>query len=367
MRKVWQRVWGNLWPVLQQSVAAALSWWLARQIFDHHTPLFAPMATLVALNTPVGGRGTNAVRVVSGVIAGVIVGGLAFRFLGNSIFSVGVAVLCALVVALALDGERITMAQAAIGAVISVASGEQAGIDRVEDALFGAGVALVFSQVLFPAHPLALLRRAEADTLQALSRSLELTATSLRRARDDDEGRWKAQLWDALRPVYTSLHDLGHTRDDALAAARRTPHWSWRQDPVRQETVAAGHLDLLGNSCLTLIRVTVALGEEGRHAVAPTVRGLSGALGALVAAPGSPVARLHATQWVLHVVQDRRDHLPDAVWASAQLVGEDILVFAGADAGAAHRAVNDGATEIPLANPPRLDWPTLKRRPRRES
>ncbi|MFF3393474.1 aromatic acid exporter family protein [Streptomyces sp. NPDC002669] len=363
MRNAWQRVRGGLWPVLQQSVAAALSWWLARQIFDHHTPLFAPMATLVALNTPLGGRGTNAVRVVSGVIAGVIVGALAFRLLGDGIFSVGVAVLCSLVVALVLDGERITMAQAAIGAVISVASGQQAGIDRVEDALFGAGVALVFSQLLFPAHPLALLHRAEADTLRALGQVLDLTAGSLQKAYDD-EGRWTAQLWDALRPVYTSIHDLNRIRDDALAAARRTPHWSRRQAPVRQEAVAAGCLGLLGNSCLTLIRATVGLDARGRHAVAPTVRGLSGALSTLAGGPGSSVSRLDATRRVLGVVHDRPNHLPDPVWASALQVGEDILVAAGADAETAGRAVRDRAADVPLAKPPTLAWSSLKRRRR---
>ncbi|CAL9278133.1 putative protein [Streptomyces sp. SudanB5_2050] len=166
MHRAWLRARDNLWPVLQQAAAAVLSWWSARSVFDHHVPLFAPIATLVALNTPVGGRGTNAVRVLSGVVAGVVVGQLAFRFLGHDALSVGVAVLCALLVALLIDGERITMAQAAVGAVISVASGQQAGVDRVLDALLGAGVALVFSQLLFPPHPLALLRRAESATLE---------------------------------------------------------------------------------------------------------------------------------------------------------------------------------------------------------
>ncbi len=138
MYEAWSRVKGNLWPVLQQSAAAALSWWIAGTVFDHHVPLFAPIATLVALNTPVGGRGTNAVRVMSGVIAGVVVGQAAFRLLGHGDGAVGAAVLCALLVALLIDGERITMAQAAVGAVISVAAGQQAGIDRVLDALLGA-------------------------------------------------------------------------------------------------------------------------------------------------------------------------------------------------------------------------------------
>ncbi|MGW6583376.1 FUSC family protein [Streptomyces globisporus] len=331
--------------MLQQSVAAALSWWIAGNVFDHHVPLFAPIATLVALNTPVGGRGTNAVRVMCGVIAGVIVGQLAFHFLGHGDTAVGVAVLCALLVALLLDGQRITMAQAAVGAVISVAAGAQAGIDRVQDALLGAGVALVFSQLLFPPHPLALLRRAETATLKGLGRALELTARALEESAEERE----AQPWEESRPVHTLLNDLGGTRSDAIAVARRTLHWRGRQQPVHQEIAATRYLDLLGNSCLTLIRGAAALDTEHRQTLAPTVRGLSGVLEALAAAPGSHAVGRHAVHRTLDIVQGAPDTgpaLPVAVWESVRLVAADILVFTGADANEAERAVHDGSTDI---------------------
>ncbi|MCF3165985.1 MULTISPECIES: aromatic acid exporter family protein [Streptomyces] len=345
MYEAWSRVKGNLWPVLQQSAAAALSWWIAGTVFDHHVPLFAPIATLVALNTPVGGRGTNAVRVMSGVIAGVVVGQAAFRLLGHGDGAVGAAVLCALLVALLIDGERITMAQAAVGAVISVAAGQQAGIDRVLDALLGAGVALVFSQVLFPPHPFTLLRRAEADTLKGLGRALELTARTLDASADERED----QPWRELRPVYTLLDDLGHTRDDAIAVARRTPRWRGRREPIRREIAATRHLDLLGNSCLTLIRGATILDPVHRKAFAATVRGLSGVLDALGEARGSHVVFQHAARRTLDIVRDapeRGSAVPVAVGESVRLVAADILVFAGADADEAERTVRDGSTDI---------------------
>jgi hypothetical protein len=51
----------------------------------------------------------------------------------------------------AVGGARIAMAQAASGAILTVvvANGE-AGTERLEEALIGAGVALVFSQFLSP-------------------------------------------------------------------------------------------------------------------------------------------------------------------------------------------------------------------------
>ncbi|MFJ8750033.1 aromatic acid exporter family protein [Streptomyces sp. NPDC102441] len=363
MHEAWLRIRGNLWPVLQQAAAAALSWWIARSVFDHHVPLFAPIATLVALNTPVGGRGTNAVRVLSGVIAGVVVGQLAFRFLGHGALSVGVAVLCALLVALLVDGERITMAQAAVGAVISVAAGRQAGLDRVEDALLGAGVALVFSQLLFPPRPLVLLRNAEAATLKGLSRALELTA----RALDESDEERDARPWNELRPVYTLLDELGRTRDDTIAIARRTPHWLGGQEPVQQEIASTRRLDLLGNSCLTLIRGAAVLDTEHRQSIAHTVRELSGILGALATAPASPAVRRDVSRRTLGVVRGAPatgPPLPVAVWVSVRLVCEDILVCVGADTDEAGRAVREGAAEVSLGVPPKMRWPMsgLRRR-----
>ncbi len=381
MHQAWLRARDNLWPVLQQAAAAVLSWWSARSVFDHHVPLFAPIATLVALNTPVGGRGTNAVRVLSGVVAGVVVGQLAFRFLGHDALSVGVAVLCALLVALLIDGERITMAQAAVGAVISVASGQQAGVDRVLDALLGAGVALVFSQLLFPPHPLALLRRAESATLEGLGRALALTARALGESEEDREAR----QWEEVRPLYTLLNDLAGTRDDAIAVARRTllsvsyTHpwmcirdrlWRGRREPVVQEIATTKYLDLLGNSCLTLIRETWALDAGHRETFARAVRELSGVLTVLATAPAHHAVRLRAVRGALGVARSIPEAeggpaLPVAVRESVRMVAADILVFAGADAEEAGRALRAGATDVPVSVRPRLRWSLRARRRRR--
>ncbi|MFM9372827.1 FUSC family protein [Streptomyces sp. Da 82-17] len=355
--------------MLQQAVAATLSWWIARIVFDHHLPLFAPIATLVALNTALGGRGTNAVRVVFGVVIGVVVGQAAFTLLGAGTTAVGVAVLCALLVALAVDGERITMAQAAVGAVISVAAGQQAGVDRVLDALLGGGVALVFSQLLFPAHPLALLRRAEAGTLTGLGRALELTARVLESDEADEAAQGPAGAsgtWDEVRTVYAHLNDLGRARTDTVTLARRTLHWRRGTEPIGRELASAARLDLLGNSCLTLIRGALALDPAHRQRFAPTVRELSAVLDALASAPGSRAVRRFAIGWALNIVRNAPDAGPArtvGVWEGVRLAVEDVLVFAGADAEAAERAVRDGAEAVPVADPPRMR--RARRRPLR--
>ncbi len=67
-----------------------------------------------------------------------------------------------MVVARLVDRQPIVVAQAAVGAILVTAFGDTAaGLDRLVDALVGAAVALVFSQLLFSPDPLRLLRRAE--------------------------------------------------------------------------------------------------------------------------------------------------------------------------------------------------------------
>ncbi|MGE5763049.1 MAG: hypothetical protein ACM3ZF_03935 [Mycobacterium leprae] len=73
-------------------------------------------------------------------------------------------------------------AQAAASAILTVtAAGGEVGPQRLVDALIGAGVALVFSQILFSPKPIALVRRAEASALARIADGLERAARALER------------------------------------------------------------------------------------------------------------------------------------------------------------------------------------------
>ena len=62
-------------------------------------------------------------------------------------------ILVATALAGAFGGTRIVVAQAAVSAILIVALAvAEAGVDRLADALIGAGVALVFGQILFSPH-----------------------------------------------------------------------------------------------------------------------------------------------------------------------------------------------------------------------
>jgi uncharacterized membrane protein YgaE (UPF0421/DUF939 family) len=179
----------HAWLLVQGTAAATVAWGIALQLKTDHDPFFAPVAAFVALNAPLGERGLNALRLVSGVIVGIVSGELTLLALGSGYRQLALATLAATLVSRGFGGSRIVIAQAAISAILTVALADgEAGLYRLADALVGTGVALVFSQLLFSPEPLALLRRAESAALGDLADALALTA----RALDDDEAELAA-------------------------------------------------------------------------------------------------------------------------------------------------------------------------------
>ena len=127
-------------PILQGTAAAAVAWVIARYVFDHHEPFFAPVAAVIALNTSLGERGLNAMRLLLGVLVGIVAGSIMLAALGSGSGSLALATLLAMTIAVAFGGARIVVAQAAVGAILTVAIGEAgAGVERLADALIGAG------------------------------------------------------------------------------------------------------------------------------------------------------------------------------------------------------------------------------------
>lgn len=108
------------WAVVQQAAAAGLAWWLANLWDPSHHPFFAPIAAVVGLNTTVGGRGLQAVRLIFGVAVGIVVGSLALELFGTRAVALPVATLVAMGVAVLVGAARVTIAQAASTAVLTV-------------------------------------------------------------------------------------------------------------------------------------------------------------------------------------------------------------------------------------------------------
>jgi hypothetical protein len=330
----------DAWPLLQGTAAATAAWLIATFVFDHEQPFFAPIAALVALNTSPGERGLNAVRLLQGVLLGIIVGEATLATLGSGSGSMAVGIFVATALARAFGGTRIVIAQAAVSAILTVALADaEAGVERLTDALIGAGVALVFSQLLFSPEPLGMLRRAEAAALERMARGLPDEVAELRRA-----------------------------RRASSRVARRTLVWRGHTALVVSESENADHLDLLGSSCLILARVAPSLTPSERQGLEPRVRDLSEVLAVLALELGDRETRQRATDRALEIANATSGADAPAgstlgvAITSVRIVAADVMVFAGIDLDDAVRAVREGILDQRVAAPPRRRTHWLRRR-----
>jgi hypothetical protein len=345
----------DTWLVLQSTLAATAAWVIATSVVGNPEPFFAPIAAVVALNAALGERGRQALRLLLGVVVGIVAGELTVAALGGGYVSLALAVFAAMAAARALGGARVVVAQAAAGAILTVVAADgEAGTERLADALVGVGVALLFTQVLFSPEPLKMLRRAEAAALEAMAEGLRLTARALER--DDDDVA--EQAMSHLRTLRDGLSELGRTRAASGRVARRSAVWRSQIAPVVRETEDAGRLDLLGGSCLTLTRTAIATDAACRRRLAPHVRELADALADLAGEPGDRSTRQDAADRALEVARRLATaHAPSdpvavAAMVALRTVAGDLMVFAGVDAEQAEAAVREGTGEFHVPTPP---------------
>ena len=217
------RVRDYLWVVVQCAVAATVAWVIAGGLIDDHFPFFAPIAAVIALNTVGGERGTNAVRMLFGVVIGIVVGELSIALTGGGYATMVVAIAVAMTAAVAFGAARLVIAQAASGAILTLAVADgQVGVSRLTDALIGAGVALTMSQLLFPTRPAAWLRRIENEALHEIVRLLDATGRALKE--DEDPSLRTVNRLSALsRP----MADLSRAQENSHRSVRwTTARWA---------------------------------------------------------------------------------------------------------------------------------------------
>jgi hypothetical protein len=346
----------SAWLLLQGTAAATAAWTIAELLGSHGQPFFAPLAAVIALNAPLGERGLNAMRLLLGVIVGIVVGELAVATLGGGYGTLALAVFTATSVARALGGARIVIAQVAAGAILTVASANgEVGVNRLIDAVIGGGVALVFSQFLFSPEPVALLRRAEAAALADMVDGLKLTARALER--DDDELAERAVT--NLRDLRDRLSEVARLRRASTRVARHSLVWQSQLTPVVRETENAAHLDLLGGSCLMLARTAMATSPSERRTLVPSVRELADVLADLAGQLGDRPARQHAADRALDIARRLAGSGAPSTSISMLtaiaillMVATDVMVFAGVDPAQARAAVREGTRGLRVPAPP---------------
>jgi uncharacterized membrane protein YgaE (UPF0421/DUF939 family) len=353
-----RRMDANAWTVVQATLAVTVAWIVAVRVFGHPRPFFAPISAVVALTAARGERGTTAVRLLFGVVVGILAGDLVILVLGQSLWALPVSVFVAMMAAAALRAVRIIMVQSAASAILTVVfAGGAAGWQRLVDALVGAGVAILIVQFLFPPDPVRLLRRAVSATLAELADGLDAAALALENDDEDAVRQARDRLWEESG----RLAELAQARTFSRRIAQRVPARRPLIGRVRSASENASLLNLLYVSCMLLTRAALSLAAPERERFAPVVRGLAEALHELAAHPDSREARQASVDRALDTVRPLAGEAPaphpfhaTAVMA-ARMVVLDLMMYTGVDPDQALSAVRTGKGEPAVPPPPPRD------------
>ena len=247
--------------VLQSAVAAGFAWWLARSVFGHPTPFFAPIVAVVCLGMSYGQRLRRVFEVAIGVAVGVFVADVFVQLAGTGPWQVTAVVIVAMAVARFLDGSPVLVTQAAVQSIVVVtlvASPGQA-FGRWTDALIGGGVALVAATVV-PQAPLRRPRVVAAEVVRTIGQLLRQAASSA--VAGDVEAA--AAVLASARATDALLADLRAAAGEGLSVLASSPFSRSQAAGVRKMADLVEPLDRAMRSTRVLVRrvtVSVARGE----------------------------------------------------------------------------------------------------------
>jgi len=225
--------------IAQTALAAGAAWELALQIPGHGRPFFAPIAAVIALGAERGRRGRQAIEMMVGVAAGILIGAALVATVGVGAWQLVLATTITFVVATATGASQLVRNQAAASAILVVAlhvAGQNLALQRLVDALIGGGLAILLARFLFPVDPLELVRDEARDLRRRLATALDETANAL-----------EAGDRSAARNALNAVESIDVRRlEDALALAREVTRAAPRRRPLRRR------LEALGESWLEL-------------------------------------------------------------------------------------------------------------------
>ena len=162
---------GRLRLALRDAIAASLgamlAWELSHYLLGHPRPVFAAVTALVCLAPGLPSHLKQTWGLVLGCAIGIIVGELAWLLPDTiPLLRLSLASLVALSLAAMLGQPPVVPIQAGVSVVLVLSMGPSAaGETRLVDVLVGAGVGLMFSQVIFTANPLRAVSRSASALL----------------------------------------------------------------------------------------------------------------------------------------------------------------------------------------------------------
>ena len=182
-RAGWRRVMGSFLPTLQSALGAGAAWFIADELLGREAPIFAPIATWVALGFKTDRVPRKVAELGAGASLGVLIGEFFANWFAIGPVQVVVVVMVAAMVGRFLDRGELFTVQVAVNSIVILGmvwwQAELGGVQgRWIDALVGSGVAFVIA-VLLPRDPVGRPRRYAANTISELARMLETLGRGL--------------------------------------------------------------------------------------------------------------------------------------------------------------------------------------------
>jgi uncharacterized membrane protein YgaE (UPF0421/DUF939 family) len=240
-------------PILHTSLAAALAWFVATELFNHTDPFFAPISAVVTLGLTVGERRRRAVELAIGVAVGIAIADALVAAIGTGTWQIAVVTGLAMASAILVGGGALLASQAGASAVLVATLQSPEGsfnFDRFFDALIGGGVALAVSSLILPVKPLRLVQEYVPPVLDRLVTALERIARAM-------ETKQSETAEEALLAVgrLDAAHDtLVEALEAAGDAARLSPRRRRALSGLDRYAVAAGELGLAIENLRALAR-----------------------------------------------------------------------------------------------------------------
>jgi hypothetical protein len=222
-----------LGQLAQAAAAAGISWELALQLPNRGQPFFAPISAAIALGAERGTRGRQAIRMMTGVSVGILVGAAVLAIAGAGAWQIVLGTAAALLVTTAAGAPLMVRNQAAASAILIVAlhrPGSNLAVQRLEDALIGGAVAILIARFLLPIDPIPLVRDAARNLREQLAAALDEAADAL-----DDRKRAEA----AVERIW-SIDDSALAQ--ALLVARDVTRAAPRRRPLRRRIEKLGEM-----------------------------------------------------------------------------------------------------------------------------
>ncbi|MEU6075967.1 FUSC family protein [Micromonospora sp. NPDC047074] len=165
----------SLLVAAQAGLAAALAWYVAKDVLHNPQPVFAPAIAVSTIASSIGHRIRRTVYVIAGVTVGIVVADLLVALIGTGYLTIGLIVAVAILLAGRLSGEGGFLAQvggsAMVIAVLAPASTDVA-VPRLVDGTVGGVVGVVVSLIVLPLDPIYRVRRAAGPPLSQLAEQL---------------------------------------------------------------------------------------------------------------------------------------------------------------------------------------------------